>query len=696
MDALLSRRVYVATRRWRRPEVRVVTMLPVTPTSAPATHAWPDADEKVLHLPGRLEKARARRLSRREGRLPHFTKAQWQEFHAAVHEAHPDLDPRIQYRRSPAKGNREWKYGVTWILYLNVERRLVREHHDVFPSRQISCADDLVRARGWLLKIQLYSSPDALRPASTFADGFPAYLADEPKPEFHRTAGDYRKPKTNRLWVNALKRSWEMPGPDGRPLGVYPRAEFAPQVFRHALRHIPYRGKSRDSQWAYIVAWRLFFDYLLATNRWPAGRPNPVDTSVRPVDYERLETAAPKGMRYVNVAQAALALKCSATVIKWRIATEELKADLHGRGYWVLVDAEKVLAQVRASMPPTLVRARPGRDFYSVAEWIHVYETEERLGAEGPVVLAALRLDALAGFRHGELLGLRREDGRLNPAYNGDPDVPKGWVSVLRQVDGGEYDPTKTRQRVDVALTEATWALFVFLCDAASALVEDSRQKGRLAPGAGAVIPLLPRVNGKPQAEEWLNAALSRMNLRAGLGDRALYLSHLHALRHVRATLLAMVCKEQIPAAAAAMGISVATFLQDYVGVSYEEIDRVSLRAQARLEQEGARLQYEREGIPQALRQAEKAAWAAADAGDRAAGLAQEALFRVLFRRAHVIFAGDPPDDIEPALIKAEDRVLRAIRFTDDPPPPDGAPRMSHAAPPPDDGAPNDAERPPR
>ena len=693
MDALLSRRVYVASRRpWRRPEVRVVTTLPVNLTAPPATDATPHLAGKVLHLPSRLDKAQARRLGRREGRLPHFSKAQWAEFHAAVHQAHPDLDPGIDYRRSPATGKREWKYGVTWILYLNVARRLVREHHDVFRSRQISCADDLVKARGWLLKIQVYSSPDALRPASSFTDGFPAYLADEPKPEGHRSAGEYRIDETNKERVRALKRGWQMPGPDGRLLDEYRREEFAPRVFRHALRHMPYGGKSPDSQWAYIVAWRLYFEYLISAKLWPAGRANPVDKSVRPVDHSRLETAAPKGMLTVNVAQAALALECSKDVIKRRIVKGELEGHLHGKGYWVQVAKDKVLAQVRATLPPTLMRARPGKAFYSVAEWLHVCETEERLGAEGPVALAAVRFDALGGFRHGELLGLTADDGRVNPAYTGDPDVPAAWISVLRQVDGGEYNPTKTRRRVDVALTETTWALFVLLRDAARALIEDSRQKGRLASGAGAVFPLLPRVNGMPQDDEFLNNVLSRMNLRAGLGERALYLSHLHALRHVRATLLAMVCRERIPEAAAAMGIGVATFLEDYVGTSFEEIDKISLRAQARLEQEGARLQYEREGLPRALRQAEKAAWAAADAGDKPAALAQEALFRVIYRRAQIIFQGDPPADIEPDLIKAEDRVLRAIRFTDDPPPPDGAPRMSHAAPPPEDRAPDNVE----
>jgi integrase len=675
MDALLSRRVYLpAGRLRRRPGVRVMSLdrhtLPQQPD--PEVEVDPAPAKNVLPFPVRLQKARNRRERRRRARYSQLlSPPRLDEFYGVFEK---NLPKGVHVRPTVCRGEGEWKYGVGPLYYVDVSRQVFDDHPDEFAHRQMSCGSDLDKARGLVAKIRLYETPGALRPASSHLDGFAEYLRVTPKPRGHRSAGAYRDEPAVHEVIRKLVQFFSIPGPDGRPLGEYPLFRFCVELINFALRHLPFAGKGAATQTGYITVLGHFFKYALKEKLLPPGSENPLNDEVVPHDYKAVEMVVGDDELELNVAQTALVLGIDEVTVCRRIREKKLTAEKQGRGYVVAVAKGQVAPFVVASLPRRM-RRRAGRawDWYTAAEWAHL--RAHGIIFEAPVMRAALDLTAYLGCRVGEILGQTVLDGEANPAYTGDdPDQPAGWVTVIRQDDDGTPAARKSGGKpVSIALSQRAWAVWEYLRDAAIEAFAASREQGLLAPDAGPVAPLLPKPNGKPWDDEDLNQALSRATLRAGFGERSLVLSRTHALRHLRATLLCQVDPTKIPAAAAALGVTVATFLEDYVGTTDEEVDLVSVRAQHALDQGAIRLEFERSDTMPTLRRAVRLAWDAAPAGGMTTVRAQRAVARDMVRRAYSHFEGDPPKDIELELIHLGDRLRRAEEFTDPPDePPEG------------------------
>jgi integrase len=673
MDALLSRRVYLpAGRLRRRPGVPVMTLnrrtLPQPPEPEPEPEPKAGANAgpggNVLPFPVRLQKARNRDERRRWARQSKLlTPAQAREFYRVFGA---NLPEGVHVRPSACRGAEEWKYGVRPLYYVDVPRQVFDEHRDEFGHRQVSCGGDLAKARDVTAKIRLYQTPGVLRPAISHLDGFKDYLRVTPKAVKYRSAGVYRDEPAVREVGRKLVQFLSIPGPDGRPLGEYPLHLFSAALINFALQHLPFDGKGAATQTGYITVLGHFFKFARKEKLLPPGSENPVTDEVAPHDYATVEMVVPKDHLKLNVAQTALVLGVDEITVRRRIGDKKLRAEREGRGYAVAVAKDLVAPFVVASLPRRM-RRRIGRsrDWYTAAEWAHLRAHGIRF--EPPKMRAALDLIAYVGDRVGEVLGWTVLDGEANPAYTGDdPDEPAGWVRVARQDDDGTPGPRKSGgEPYSIALSQRAWAVWEYLRDAAVETFEASREQGLLAADAGPVAPLLPQRNGKPWEEEAFNQALSRATLRAGFGERSLVLSRTHALRHLRATLLCQVDPTKIPAAAAALGVTVATFLEDYVGTTDEEVDLVSVRAMHALDQGALLLEFEQSDTMPTLRRAVKLAWDAAQAGDMATVRAQRAVAREMVRRAYAHFGGEPRKETERELIDLEERLRRAEYFTD-------------------------------
>jgi len=164
---------------------------------------------------------------------------------------------------------------------------------------------------------------------------------------------------------------------------------------------------------------------------------------------------------------------------------------------------------------------------------------------------------------------------------------------VARQDDDGTPGPRKSGgEPYSIALSQRAWAVWEYLRDAAVETFEASREQGLLAADAGPVAPLLPQRNGKP----WRRRLSTRLcpgppcGLASGAVPRPL--PHPCPAPPPRHPPLPG-DPTKIPAAAAALGVTVATFLEDYVGTTDEEVDLVSVRAMHALDQGALLLEFE-------------------------------------------------------------------------------------------------------